>query len=117
MDFEVGLYNAINVTGIHLHLQGNSSNGLFGTLLVHVLCGCNMLLLRERLAPADLVHTEIRLLIIQVMITRVDGLLSICVYLQVVLSSWLSPTPPKALSHQVATNHWFRKGIKPPRTL
>lgn len=30
VDFEVGLYNAINVTGIHLHLQGNSSNGLFG---------------------------------------------------------------------------------------
>ena len=31
IEYEVQLLNAVGVTGIHLHLQGNSSGGLFGT--------------------------------------------------------------------------------------
>ncbi|KAK9812452.1 hypothetical protein WJX73_000803 [Symbiochloris irregularis] len=30
LGYRAALNNAIDVTGVHLHLQGNSSNGLFG---------------------------------------------------------------------------------------
>lgn len=46
VEYRATLFNAIDVTGIHLHLQGNSSNGLFGeqplmpaTMLLRLLFG------------------------------------------------------------------------------